>query len=178
MYFLYQIKNIISNSVYYGITNNLKQRWYGHKSACRRGIKTPLYDAMRRYGIDVFEMKVLESSEDSAYIADREIELIANTKNYNLHRGGHIGFDVRTKGPEAVIEWTNKMKVKRAGRKPALGMKHTKETKLLCASYGKLRWDIYGRYPKEVLEYSFADANRKFGISKTHYYRLRKAAAE
>lgn len=179
MQYLYKITNKISGTVYFGITNNMRQRWYVHKHCYRSGYKTPLYDAMRSYGIDNFLIEVIEEAEDKEYIANREIEMIANTpKTYNLHRGGHIGFDIRTKGESEAAEWIAKLTKARQGKKPALGMKHSEENKKLFGEYGKLRWDIYGRYPKEVLDYGFAEANKKFGISKTHYYRLRKAAAK
>ena len=173
---LYQYENKVSGNKYYGISKNAKQRHSSHKYCAKNGVKTKFYDAVRSYGWDNFELTVLEEGEDS-YIASREVELIANDPScYNLHKGGHIGFDVRTKGPEATEEWKEKLSKARKGKKPALGMKHTEETKKLCGEYGKLRWDIYGRYPSEVLDYRFAEANRRFGISKTHYYRLRKAA--
>jgi hypothetical protein len=67
-----------------------------------------------------------------------------------------------------------KLSASRIGGKPFLGKRHTEETKALCGKYGKLRWDMYGRYPSEVTKYSFKDAHLKFNISKTHYYRLLK----
>jgi hypothetical protein len=66
------------------------------------------------------------------------------------------------------------LKEKRKGRKPALGMKHTEDNKKKFGEFGKMRWDIYGRYPDDVINYSFNEAKEKYGISKTHYYRLRK----
>lgn len=178
MHYLYVIKNKISGTPYFGITSNPKQRWYTHTHCARNtSLKSPIYDAMRSYGIDNFGMTILEQSEDAQYIAQREIELIAcSEKSYNLHSGGHIGFDVRTKGKEATDSWIAKMKIARAGRRPALGMKHSEENKKIFSECGKARWDKYGRYPEKVLEYGFTEAKRKFGISKTHYYRLRKAA--
>jgi group I intron endonuclease len=176
--YLYVIKNKVSGSEYCGITKSIKARWASHKWAAKNNKKTALYDAIRKYGIDFFELAILEYSEDTNYICSREIDLIASGKyKYNLHKGGHIGFDVRTKGPKETAEWKTKLSKARQGRKPALGMKHTEDTKKLCGVYGKLRWDKYGRYPKEVLDYGFTEANKRFGISKTHYYRLRKTIA-
>ena len=55
-------------------------------------------------------------------------------------------------------------------------MKHTEENKKKFGEFGKLRWDKYGRYPDTVVNLSFIEANKQHGISKTHYYRLRKLA--
>lgn len=178
--FLYQIVNKVSGNKYYGIAVNTRKRMYVHKHCWKNGTKSPLYDAMRKYGWDSFELEVLEEGAPD-YIAAKEIELIASDPNcYNLHLGGHIGFSMTRHGKtdEEVALWRARLRNGRKGKTPALGMRHTEETKKLCAEYGKLRWDIHGRYPAEVLSYSFAEANRRYGISKTHYYRLRKSAAE
>lgn len=175
--FLYQIVNTVSGTKYYGITKNPKARMASHKYK-HKSTKTPLYCAMKAYGFDKFTMEILETGPEE-YIAQREIELVASdTSCYNLHQGGHIGFDVTTKDSKSVEEWKSKLRDKRKGRTPSLGMTHSDTTKKLCGEYAKLRWDIYGRYPKEVLDYSFSEANKKYGISKTHYYRLRKAAGK
>lgn len=173
--YLYRIRNLISGTKYYGITNNIKQRWASHRSAAKhKRYKTPLCSAMQSYGIDKFVIEELETGTEE-YITQKEIELIASDPDcYNLHRGGHIGFDVTTKDTKSVEEWKAKLRKKRKGRTPSKGMKHSEETKKLCGEYGKLRWDMHGRYPKEVLDYRFIEASKKFGISKTHYYRLRK----
>lgn len=168
--YLYQIRNKISGTKYYGITVNPKQRWYSHR-AMRS--KTPLYDAMRSYGRDNFVLEVLEEGPDEL-IALKEIQMIASDPDcYNLHQGGHIGFDVTTKDATAVAEWKAKLREKRKGRTPAKGMQHSAETKKVCGDYSKQRWDLCGRYPTEIVLLSFKEANKKYGISKTHYYRLR-----
>lgn len=173
--YLYCITNKVSGRKYYGISVDYKQRWATHKSAAKhKRYKTPLYDAMNSYGVDCFELCVIDSGSPEQ-MAAKETELIASDATcYNLHKGGHIGFDVNTKGEQAAAAWKEKLRAARAGKKPALGMKHSQETKDLCGYYGKLRWDLYGRYPKEVTTYSFAVAKEKFGISKTHYYRLKR----
>lgn len=176
--YLYQAENVVSGNRYYGITNNYKRRLWSHKTAAKRGDKSKFYDAMRSYGIESFNWSVLEEG-DAEYIMQREIELIANDPNcYNLHPGGGQGFSMLTKSDAEVEEWRQKLRDARVGRKPALGMHHTDETKKLCGEYGKARWDKYGRYPLEVLDYGFAEANRKFGISKTHYYRMRRQVSD
>jgi group I intron endonuclease len=169
--FLYTITNKVSGTKYYGITVNPKQRWFNH---CQMRHKTPLYDAMRSYGKENFVLEVINSGS-AELIAQQEIELIASDPDcYNLHRGGHIGFDVTTKDEQSVVEWKAKLRAKRKGRTPAKGMRHTEETKKLCGQYGKLRWDLYGRYPADAVSLSFKNAKIKYGISKTHYYRLKR----
>lgn len=179
---VYCIENKISGSIYFGLAKNFKRRMYGHVHCAKRGVKSPLYDAIRSYGLDAFDCYVIASGLSVEEAQEYEIQLIAEAKHigfkvYNIHLGGCIGFDNRTKGEEEVKKWKAKMSKARAGKKPALGMKHTEENKKLFGQYGKLRWDIHGRYPDDVLNYGFTEANKRYGISKTHYYRLRKERA-
>lgn len=176
--FLYKIINELNGHVYIGITRgSIKQRWASHKSCARRGIKSKLYDAMRSYGLDAFSIEVIATFTSEDELLQAEKAAITQYRNlhgstYNILDGGESYFPIHDK--EA---WRAKLKEKRQGRKPALGMKHTDENKAKFSASGKYRWDLYGRYPDEVTEYSFKDAHAKFGISKTHYYRLRKDKA-
>lgn len=175
--FLYEWRNKASGRSYYGITRHIARRMASHRFAVNQGNKTPFYDAVRSYDWDGFDFYVLsEGSEIGIALLEQQCIAYDDTC-YNLHQGGHIGFDVTTKDAVSVELWKTKLRAAREGKTPAAGMTHTEETKRLCGEYGKARWDKYGRYPNEVLDYGFAEANRKFGISKTHYYRLRKAVA-
>lgn len=171
---LYKYTNIKTGRAYYGISKDVKQRNYSHVSLVRRGHKTPFYDAVRKYGWNSFTLSISnELTTEQAQVA--EIILIALTYNYNLHKGGSIGFSILDKSDIEVLNWRRKLSKARKGRTPAKGMSHTEENKQLFSEYGKLRWDLYGRYPEEVVNYSFREAKEKFGISKTHYYRLKRA---
>lgn len=180
MYYLYKLTNSVSGTVYYGISRNPKQRLAAHRSVAKHGkLKSPLADAMRSYGLDAFVLSVESGpmSREQAY--ETEVAVIAENKRngvktYNLHPGGSGGFSMLEKSPEEVEQWRSKQRAARVGKKPALGMQHTAENKKLFSQYGKLRWDIHGRYPENVLDFGFTEANKRFGISKTHYYRLRK----
>jgi len=170
--YLYQYQNKVSQRKYYGITVNTKRRNASHKWAAKTK-KTPFYDAVRKYGWEGFEFSVISEGTQEE-ISLEEIRLISeDTGCYNLHLGGNTGYNVSA-GTRAA-EWKLKLRAGRAGGKPALGLKHSEETKKLCGEYSKAWWDKKGRYPKEVLDYGFTVSNKKFGISKTQYYRLRKA---
>ncbi len=175
--FLYILRNNATGKVYYGITANVSRRMSSHRCAASKR-NTPLYASIRKHGWEGFSVEVIAEGEVED-IKQMEIALIASDPDcYNLHEGGSLGFDVSSKSAEDVAEWKAKLRTARSGRTPALGMKHSEQTKKLCGTYGKARWDKYGRYPAEVLDLSFAEAYSKYGISRTHYYRLKKAAAE
>lgn len=145
----------------------------GHRHMAKTKKNYPLYNAINKHGIENFSIVLIEEFENHIDVCAAEIKHIAEDKNtYNLAIGGQIGGVVVC--PETRARMNQALKLARKGKTPALGMKHTEENKRKFSECGKLRWDIYGRYPDEVITMSYKDAKEKFGISKTHYYRLLK----
>lgn len=180
MHYLYYIVSSKTSYLYIGITNNMKRRFACHRHAAKSGKSSRLYNTMRKYGIDNFFMVLVESFDTKEDCQKAEIAKITfarenGWKILNVADGGEGGYVVpdHLKG-----EWKAKLSRAQSNRikQPALGMKHTDETKKLCGEFGKKRWDIYGRYPVEVTQYAFKEAKDKYNISKTHYYRLLKRA--
>ena len=169
MYQLYRIVNTKSGRSYIGMTKvGYKRRFTQHLSAAKRGVKSPLYDAIRKYGSSAFITQLIEEVDTKQECCEKEIALIAAEQNlYNLASGGEGGFTISN-----VEEWKQKLREKRKGRRPALGMKHTEENKRFfseCAKRRKLLYDV-------ALPGTFKEAHALYGISKTHYYRLVKRA--
>ena len=84
------------------------------------------------------------------------------------------------KGTQAHSEWKTKIREARKGRTPALGMKHTEENKKLFKQVSLDYWstqNTYDKNAKEILQLSHKEAKEQFGISTTHYYRLKKRFA-
>ena len=167
MYELYRITNKVSGSCYIGMTKaGLARRFSQHKYAARSGKKSKLYDAMRKYGVDCFEISLVESFDTKQECCTKEIDLIAKEDNlYNLASGGEGGFAVTD-----IAAWKAKLCEARTGRRPALGMRHTEENKRFFAECNTRKTPKYpGKLPA-----TFGEANRQLGISRTHYYRLVK----
>lgn len=208
MYYTYMITNNINEKVYIGITNNFKERWLRHKSnsrACKdkKGKDTPLYSAMRKHGVDNFKFEVLEVFLDVESCQLFEVLYISLLKEnnipcYNIHEGGTIGFkmtkdnpkykewinkqvlasELRKQDNKKWYEWVEKLRKGRKGKKPALGMKHTKENRKLFSKISNDYWKDNKLYTENLLEDMFKlghkEAKIKYGISTTHYYRLKK----
>lgn len=181
MYYLYKFTNQVNGRVYYGMTNDVNQRVAVHKSRAKTKVTSnPFHNAIRKYGFENFKFEIIEEFETKDSCCVAEIAAISKAKEngeciYNLHPGGLGGFSILTKSEVEIEEWREKQRIARKGKTPALGMKHSDENKKLFSEFGKKRWDIYGRYPvEEIVNMSFKDAKEKYGISKTHYYRLRK----
>lgn len=173
MVFVYKIINSVNDKEYLGITKNVQLRWNSH--VCSSKTKnTPLYTAMRKYGVDQFSLQVICICPDWEYACDVEIKLIAASSSlYNLAAGGEGGFFIPE---EQIATWKEKLSKARQGRKPAEGMRHTEENKKLFAEVSRKYWETQPTYnAEEVVKHSFKEAKNLFGISKTHYYRLKRS---
>lgn len=182
MYYLYCIKNKVSDSVYIGITgNSVSRRFYEHiHNATILNKKTKLYDAIRSYGIDSFEIFELDYFNTREECCIAEIDSIKCAKEigqnvYNMTEGGDGGFVVPI---DKIPKWKEKLSLARQGRQPALGMKHSEENKKLFSDVSNKYWDEHRIYSVEDIQQcsSFREAKEIFKISKTHYYRLKKRA--
>ena len=171
--YLYKIEIHGSDRFYIGITNNLDKRKASHRQAALRGKKTPLYDLIRKY--ETFELKVISKYNTREKAGKAERRLIRHLRTngeplLNLANGGDGGFSIQN-----LESWKKKLSSSRKGRKPALGMKHTEQNKKLFSKVSREHWDNQKTYDaEEISKYSHKEAKRIFGISTTHYYRLKK----
>lgn len=165
---VYKITNKVNNKFYIGISNNVKKRWNSHKYFSTKGTNHPLYNALRKYGFDKFKIETLYTFKSRQEACEKEIELIQKlSPHYNIAKGGEGGFTIVD-----IDSWKSKLRLARIGRKPALGMKHTEETKRKCSEAAKRKVLLY---PEINTELSFKEAKEKYGISKTHFYRLKRS---
>lgn len=95
---IYVIKNRINNKEYIGLSNNIRRRWNEHKDAPKHPrkdyhFKIPLYQAIRKYGIDNFEISIIEECPIEK-LKEREVYWIEKRKTYdegyNATRGGDL----------------------------------------------------------------------------------------
>lgn len=103
---IYQIVNDVNGKVYVGKTMhaNIQDRFKEHCADSRRiySGKRPLYDAMKKYGIEHFHIEELEEVTDISKLSEREIYWIEQKRSfregYNATTGGEgrpfIDYDV------------------------------------------------------------------------------------
>ena len=62
---VYKITNTITNDFYIGSSKNVKKRWWDHKckSTWKNHPNNPMYLDMQNYGVDKFELQILEEIE-------------------------------------------------------------------------------------------------------------------
>jgi len=172
MYYVYKLYTDSSDAVYVGMTSNPKARLRGHKHAANSGKKSKLYDHMRKHGVQTYKLEVLFETESKEQCCEKEIQLIEELGTLNLAAGGTGGYVVPLEKRES---WVEKLKAARAGKQPALGMKHTEENKKLFSEVSKKYWETQDKYSAEEIAVPFKEANKKYGISRTHYYRLKRS---
>lgn len=96
---VYKIVNNVNSKVYVGQTRNgLSHRKDAHLHRCRSGLNRPLYNAMRKYGVDNFTWSVLEVVEHVHELDAAETKWIAtlgcmHPSGYNLMAVGNNGFE-------------------------------------------------------------------------------------
>lgn len=102
---IYKIVNLVNGKLYIGqTTKSLQHRFKRHIYLAKRGKNAPLYDAMRKYGIDNFRIELIVAASSRAELDYLEIRLINELKTivgqngYNIAPGGEGG-DVFTNNP-------------------------------------------------------------------------------
>ena len=176
MYKVYKIVNKVNGKYYIGMTKQtLIKRFSQHKQNAKMGKNTYLYNAIRKYGNDNFEIELLLECSNKEECCNLEIEYISKNKNgYNLAPGGEGGFVVQD-----IKSWKCKLKESRKDKTPFLGKTHSEEAKKKCSEASKLYWDSQQTYSwEDIKKYSYKEAKEKFGISTTHYYRLKNKSEE
>lgn len=97
---VYAVTHLTTGRRYIGLTGtSLSRRWDSHRKAMRDGVKTALYDAMRRYGVEAFEIAPVASllpGLGRPELCELERLIIAQEgtmvpRGYNLTTGGDGG---------------------------------------------------------------------------------------
>ena len=91
---LYRITHRESGKDYVGVSVCVKNRWKSHRSHARRGVVTPFYAALRKYGPEAFDWVVIARARN--YVAACALERMARhlgLGSYNLTMGGEGAFD-------------------------------------------------------------------------------------
>jgi predicted GIY-YIG superfamily endonuclease len=121
MAIVYKITNKINGKIYFGLTTRtLKQRFDSHLSAVRQGSKFRFHSAIRKYGVDSWDLEIAAESDDMNFIRKKEEELILeyNTTNstfgYNAKPGGCGGWIVK---PENYEKWCENNRISAMGEK-------------------------------------------------------------
>lgn len=95
---VYEIVHRATGKAYVGMAKNVSSRWYGHLLQAFHANNTlPLYEDMRKFGIEAFDFRVLQVCKNEEEADDRESWFIANRVNhmepvYNILKTTRIGW--------------------------------------------------------------------------------------
>ena len=92
---VYKITNTVSGDFYIGSSKDVKSRWAHHKclSTWKNHPNNPMYLDMEKYGVDSFELQILEEVE-SDKLKEAEQQFIETLKpTYNSNRAN--GWDTK-----------------------------------------------------------------------------------
>lgn len=147
---IYKAKNKVNGKVYIGQTViSINERKGDHKrKAERHGAKTYFHCAIRKYGFDSFEWKIIDTANNINELNKKEERWIkfydsTNPKNgYNIEFGGDNKrlnqstkekISKTQKGRTRSDEFKKKISNATKGNKnPFYGKRHSKETKIKC----------------------------------------------
>lgn len=89
MPYVYRIENLLDGKAYIGVASTLSSRWNGHVHQALRGTGFKLHAAMRKHGIENFEMRPIAElpTWQEAALAER-IAIAIERPVYNLTAGG------------------------------------------------------------------------------------------
>ena len=94
---VYKITNTITGDFYIGSSKNVKKRWADHKcqSTWKNNPNNPMYLDMQKYGVDKFEMQILEEVEEGK-LKDAEQKFIETLKPiYNSNNANGLNIERR-----------------------------------------------------------------------------------
>ncbi len=134
---VYLARNKVNGKGYVGKTTGLlRQRRWSHECRARRESVSFFHRALRKYGFDAFEWKVLMTSDDEDDLNESEIALIRLFKSkapggYNLSDGGE-----GQKGWNPSLEWRTNRSEFMKGNKYSEGTTPSIETRLKISRAG------------------------------------------
>jgi group I intron endonuclease len=102
---VYVVTNTVNGHQYVGITRRLlRRRWCAHLRSARKGVKTALYDAIRKYGHEAFTVQEIACALSVHSLGNLESAMIISLRTrapngYNLTDGGYgvAGIDPETR---------------------------------------------------------------------------------
>ena len=96
MGYIYKIENNVNHKMYIGKTiYTIERRWYQHKINAKKDNYShmPLYSAIRKYGIENFNISCVEEVSDISLLSEREQYWIKYYDTYNNGYNATLGGD-------------------------------------------------------------------------------------
>jgi len=144
---IYMVETTESHKKYIGLTSQTIERRLKEHKYGRNTKNQIICRAIKKYGVDTFSIRKLDSTEtmEDALKLEREYVKQYDTYNngYNGNEGGYGPLINPMLGKKHTDEAKRKMSEKRKGKQPRLGTTHSEETKkkISDANLGKQAWN-------------------------------------
>lgn len=90
-HFVYKVTNKVNGKIYIGITNDIKKRWREHRYNATVNVRhSKFYLAIRKHGIDNFNLEVIYCSLFRDDVEQKEIDFIREYKTTDINFGYNI----------------------------------------------------------------------------------------
>lgn len=139
---IYMYINKLNGKKYVGQAKDFRRREVNHLSESKNKksnkYNAPFHRAIRKYGIESFEMIILKENLKTqclmnvyeCYYIEKYNTLITNKYGYNVASGGSNGFTLAGKSEEEINEWKRKQSESHKGKhSPMCGKHHTEKSK-------------------------------------------------
>jgi len=167
IFYIYKITNIINDKIYIGQTNNIKKRWKRHISDSYKK-NTILSRAMRKYGIDNFNISIIDICYNikTCYFLEKKYIKECNSRDttigYNIHVGG-CGAKPGNLNP------SKKESARQINRIKHLGRKASDETKRkMREATGGIHHPMYGKHHSKKSKIKMSKARIGRFCGKNH----------
>lgn len=124
---IYEIRNIITNDIYIGSTNNFKKRIWTHKRQLIKNKHHSIYlqRSVNKYGLNNFMFNILELAESKDLLKTEQHYIDSKNPSYNCAKSSTAPM----KNKKHSDETKRKMSQIHKGNKYNLGKKHSDEYK-------------------------------------------------
>ena len=165
---IYLYTNKVNGKKYVGqavdfLTRHKRHIYSAYNEKQKRDYNVPFHNAIRRHGIENFEIKILKEDLktknelnywESYYIVEFDT-LAKNGKGYNLASGGEGGNTYAGKTNEELAEISRKISEAHKGEKhPMYGKHHSEETRAKLSEVHKGKSPYAGKSDEELAEIS------------------------
>lgn len=170
---IYQIENKINNKKYIGQSTDYMRRYKKHIYNAKNGVQKRLYDSIRKYGSENFEISIICECKDKNDMNLKEAYYIKeydtlHPNGYNMSDGGEGGYTLSKWSDEDKKELYKRQSESRKGQK------RTKEQKENMSKSAKLRVEQMTQEEKDIFSKKVSNTCKEKGIRPPEYTIFKK----
>ena len=169
---IYRITNNINGRIYVGKTERtIEERWARHQREALTS-QRPLYNSIRKHGVENFSIDILEVCETPEELVEREKYWIKELNaehsfgNYNMTEGGEGGFVLKHN--------PNRAEIYKQQALSRTGQKRTPEQRANMATAAIKRQQSYSTEQKIEIAAKIRTTNKERGIEPPDYTKWKK----